>query len=413
MKQRLRKLVMLLALAPLVLSSCSGAMVSVETQTAEHKTEKPAKKQGEEGEIPTAPLADEKDKAALESLYASRGIYYGDIHCHPMAGVAKDGRKTLAEWKEKMAEAGLDFVAFLNHHQIAHMLEADWDDTIFIGGTEPQARIQDSRAAKPSVHYNMIVPSPEALYQIITSFPEYEYTGGQNGVDRLYGTFIYPGFTTARFQELIAAVKACGGLFVNAHPKQQMQSDNPLDFYFADYTGLEVFYGENGSITGEDTKANYKLWTDLLASGKRLWATAGSDSHGDATGVAVTSVYAEEKKDDAYLSHLSKGDFTCGFVGIRMAIGDAKMGSSTDFAGKRAVVSVGDFFPTVLKEGRTYTVRILTDQGVVYTASTDGKEPVTFAFDADESAAFYRVEVLDEKRPTQPIIAIGNPIWND
>ena len=34
-----------------------------------------------------------------------------------------------------------------------------------------------------------------------------------------------------------------GGLMVHAHPKQLMASDDPLDYYFADYTGLEITTG--------------------------------------------------------------------------------------------------------------------------------------------------------------------------
>ena len=96
-----------------------------------------------------------------------------------------------------------------------------------------------------------------------------------------------------------------------------------------------------------------------------------------------------------------------------MVIGDAKMGSSTDFNGKRAVVSVGAVHSAMYREGREYTVNIIADDQVVYTATYNGVDTVNFAFDCDEDVNFYRVEVLDAKRATQPIIALGNPIWND
>ncbi len=363
--------------------------------------------------IPQAPIATQTDISQLEALYAGRHALYGDIHCHPKAGVAPDGKQSLAAWKEQLAQLGIDFVAFLNHRQLAHMYEADWDSTLFIGGTEPATRISDCSNPNPTIHYNMLLPGPEALLELVTAFPEYKYTGGQNGILLNEGTFTYPSFTRDRLREVIAKVKSLGGLFVLAHPKDQdvMASNKPLDYYLSDYTGLEVFYGYRGSIVGQDTKDNYKLWTDLLAMGKRLWATAGSDSHNDATTAALTCIYSEKNQDTAYLSHLKEGDFTPGFAGIRMAIGDTKMGSSTNFQGKRLVVSVGDFYKAV--DGRTYTVNIITDAGVIYTGTTDGKETAYFALDADENAAFYRVEVLDERRTAQPIIAIGNPIWND
>ena len=77
------------------------------------------------------------------------------------------------------------------------------------------------------------------------------------------------------------------------------------------------------------------------------------------------------------------------------------------------MVSVGAIHSSMYREGRTYTVNILSSDGVVYTGSYNGVDPVSFAIDCDEDVNFYRVEVLDEKRATQPIIAIGNPIWND
>lgn len=420
MKRSFRAVAFLLALAtlfPLMLSSCSSslepAQTAEETKTEVKEEVKKTEKEETKEEIPAAPAATEADLQALEAHYAGRNPYFGDIHCHPIAGVAKDGKRTLAQWKEKMAELNIDFVAFMNHRQVAHMYEAEWDDTLFIGGTEPGTSRPDTGASNPSVHYNMFFREPEHLLEILANFPEYKYTGGKNGIEYNMGTFSYPAFTTPRLQELIDNIKKNRGLIVNVHPKQQMESSDPEDYFFDDYTGLEVFYGYRNGITGQDTKDNYKLWTDLLAMGKRLWATAGSDSHGDATTAALTCIYSSERKDLAYMDQLAVGDFTPGFAGVRMCIGDAKMGSSTDFAGKRLVVSVGAIHSSMYREGRTYTVNILSSDGVVYTGSYNGVDPVSFAIDCDEDVNFYRVEVLDEKRATQPIIAIGNPIWND
>ena len=422
MKIKFRAIAFVLILAtllPLVFASCSSSLESVQT-TEEKKTatKEEAKKteetkEEEKEEIPAAPEATQEDLNALEVHYAGRNPYFGDIHCHPIAGVAKDGKRTLAQWKEKMAELKIDFVAFMNHRQAAHMYEAEWDDTLFIGGTEPGTSRPDTGAANPSVHYNMFFREPELFLDLLKAFPEYKYTGGKDGIAYNEGTFSYPSFTTPRFEELIDKIKSQKGLIVNVHPKQQMESSDPEDYFFADYTGLEVFYGYRGSITGQDTKDNYKLWTDLLAMGKRLWATAGSDSHGDATTAALTCIYSAEKKDLAYMDQLAVGDFTPGFAGIRMCIGDAKMGSSTDFAGKRLVVSVGGIHSSMYREGREYTINIIADDQVVYTGSYNGIDTASFAIDCDEDVNFYRVEVLDEKRATQPVIAIGNPIWND
>ena len=352
----------------MILSSCSSSLEPAETKeeiktTAKEDAKQTEAEEAEEAEdgVPAAPAATEEDLKALDAFYAGRNPYFGDIHCHPIAGVAKDGKRTLAQWKEKMVEEDMDFVAFMNHKQAAHMYEAEWDDTLFIGGTEPGTSRPDTGASNPSVHYNMLFREPEDLLDLLKKFPEYKYTGGKNGIEYNMGTFSYPSFTTPRFEELIDTVKSKNGLIVNVHPKQQMESSDPMDYFFADYTGLEVFYGYRNGITGQDTKDNYKLWCDLLDLGKRVWATAGADSHGDATNAALTCIYATEKKDLAYMDQLAVGDFTPGFAGVRMCIGDAKMGSSTDFKDKRLVVSVGAVHSSMYREDRTYTVNILTN----------------------------------------------------
>ena len=72
--------------------------------------------------------------------------------------------------------------------------------------------------------------------ELLTEFEEYQFEGGAEG------HFVYPSFTRERFCELINAVKAKGGYFVHPHPKQYLDSSEPLDYWFCDETGIEVFY---------------------------------------------------------------------------------------------------------------------------------------------------------------------------
>jgi hypothetical protein len=58
-------------------------------------------------------------------------------------------------------------------------------------------------------------------------------------------------------------------------------------------------------------------------------------------------------------------------------------------------------------------LKIITDQGTVHQQMIDLSKTTYLAFDADENAAFYRVEIHNLMITEQPIIAIGNPIWND
>ena len=288
------------------------------------------------------------------------------------------------------------------------MYVPEWDNTRLIGGSEPATTIIDSKATNREMHYNMIVPTAEDLIEVVSSISKFNFTGGKNGVPLEQGTFGYPNFTRAEMQDLIQKVKDQGGLWVHVHPKQYMQSDDPLDYWFADYTGLEVFYIARES---EKSKANYELWKELLALGKRIWATAGCDEHALPRAKTLNVIYSEKQDGATYVSHLAEGDFVCGSVGIRMVIGDATMGGHTDFNGQRVVLSTGDFHSLSAVEGHKYRVDVISDEGVVFSKEIT-LDTAYIAFDADESAAFYRVEVHDESR-TDTLIAIGNPIWND
>jgi len=343
-------------------------------------------------------FATAEEAQKLDGLYSGRVAYHGDIHDHADTGGKSDGHNTLTEWKTGLQDCFMDFAGILDHKQTLHMRLPEWDNAIFIGGTEAAARITDSKATSNSLHYNMTFATPEPLEEILHAFPEYKFDGTH---------FSYPGFTTARFQELIAMIKAKGGFFSNVHPKQTMQSSDPLDYYFAERTGIEVFYQD---MESDKTQANYKLWTDLLALGKKVYATAGGDGHRMPDFYALTTIYSEKKDAASYVDYLRKGDFICGPVGIKMAIGDTTMGGECSFEGQKILFCVSDFHEYVRNERRTFRVDLINDKGVVYSQDINCASPAYFAVDADKDSAFYRVEVYDYRRECQ--IALGNPIWN-
>ncbi len=380
----------------LSLTGCSASIEGTQTdvsQTGILETEEP-------NHVLALP-ANQNQIDHLNEIYGNRTAYHGDMHDHADTGPRSDGRTTLPEWKTKLAELEMDFQAILDHRQVKHMYLPEWDDTLFIGGTE---------AATGSTHYNLIVPEVKVLETILQKYPQYAFTGGKNGVAMEDGTFDYNSIGKDTMYEIIADLKAAGGMFVLAHPMQTGAiKAGPDSYFYGDYTGVEVFYKDSAN---EESKENYDLWTALLAKGRRVWATAGCDLHNLPDAKALTTVYAEEKTAKSILSHAAAGDFVCGFAGIRMCMGETKMGSSTDFDGKTLILSVGDYYKSVKRDDRTYRIDIISDQGVVASLYTEDSETHYFAFNADENAKFYRVEVHDEKRKNS-LIAIGQPIWND
>lgn len=344
----------------------------------------------------------------LNDLYANRVAFHGELHDHANTGGTSDGERPLSHWTGALEALKMDFAAILDHKQVRHMYLPEWEDGLFLCGTEPGTDIVDSQATFQETHYNMLFENPRILEELLTEFPEYEFTGGPEG------HFVYPNFTRERFCQLIDAVKAKGGLFVIPHPKQCMKSEYPMDYWYRDWTGLEVFYRDYRDIRPgkEYTAANYALWTTLLSMGKRIWACAGGDGHKVCSDKALTTLYAEKRTNASMIKPLRVGDFTCGAVGVRMCIGDTVCGGETSLAGKRLIVSVGDFHESVYIKEHTYRVDILDDKGVVASRSLTWEEcanPVYMALDT-QNVDFYRVEVFDTTSGYR--IAIGNPIWN-
>ncbi len=344
--------------------------------------------------------ATDKDIETINALYEGRRVFHGDLHNHADTGGTSDGKRPLEHWKGALEALHMDFAAILDHRQVRHMYLPEWEDGLFICGSEPGTEIIDSGAEDKHIHYNMIFPSPKELEELLEAHPEYQFTGG------VEGHFKYPKFTKDDFCKLIDEIKERGGFFVHPHPKQCMKSEDPLDYWFRDETGIEVFYVD---MRHKHTEENYKLWHDLLALGKRVWACSGEDGHACARDTALTVIYAEEKTSAGFIKHLSVGDFVCGSVGIKMCLGETKMGGQCSFDGKRLTIAIDDFHRSVKNPEHKYRLDIITDAGVIASEEISCEEPSFFALDT-EDRAFYRVEVFDATQELR--IAIGNPIWN-
>ena len=343
-----------------------------------------------------------KDIAKVDGLYAGRKPFHGELHDHSACG---DGKNTLAEWKAGMEALEMDFATIVDHHQVEHMYHRDFIDGMFLGGTEPGATITDITAARPRVHYNMLFADPKPLEQLVTEFEEYQFTGGQTG------RFGYPRFTRERFTQVVQRVRELGGFFVHPHPKQLMESEDPLDYWFGDDTGLEVLYTYHQDRDGEATAANYKLWTDLLSAGKRVYATAGNDEHHMPSDKALTTLYAERRSSAAYLEVLRSGDFVAGPVGMQMCIGDTRMGGRCSFAGQRLVLRIGDLHRSVFDPAHTYRVVLYAGNRKVAKCDFTCLQPAYFAWNVKPEMPFYRAEIWDVTLNSR--LAYGNPIWNE
>ena len=347
--------------------------------------------------------ATERDLELLANIYGNRELYQGELHDHASTGGTSDGQRTLEHWKGAMEVQEMDFATILDHRQVRHMYLPEWDNSIFIGGTEPGSCIKTETGENlGELHYNMIFSDPKQLEGLLEEFTEYEFTGGPEG------HFRYRSFTKKRFNQLIDAVRRRGGFFVLPHPRQiPYGPENATDWWFQDGVGIEVTYAYLDSIP---TQNNYLLWLELLQAGARMWACAGGDYHGCARDGALTSFYAREKNSTSFLQTLRTGDFVAGPIGIQMCIGDTAMGGICNFDGQRLVIGIGKFHKSVRNPEHTYRVDVLDDHGIVYSREISCEEATYIAMDTKD-CRFYRVEVHDVTRNLR--LALGNTIWNE
>ncbi|MBQ9838375.1 MAG: hypothetical protein IJO56_02600 [Oscillospiraceae bacterium] len=361
---------------------------------------------------PLNPTAGDGDIAALEKLYEGRVAYHGDTHVHTNSGGNSDGKLPIDMWPATMDRAGVDFVAIMDHRQTIHMRMEEWDDSIFIGGAECGIYFSsvNEEKGKQKMHALYLFSDVEDFENVLNAFPEiYAYT---DGLVAQYGNGNV--LSHEQLAQIIETVKRNNGLFVYPHPLlvgNGPTSGELMDFWFADETGLEIFYGMYGPAEYRDqTLEQYELWKQLLAEGKRIWATAGSDSHTQAMTTALSTIYSEEKSGAAFLERMRVGDFTPAPIGIRMAIGDTLMGGQGSFEGEKVIFSVGDFHESVLEKYKNFRVVLLDDSGEVFRQDFTAEQTAYFAVEAKKDAKFYRVEIYDADKDL--LIGIGNPIWN-
>lgn len=356
--------------------------------------------------------ATEADVAMLENLYKDRTPFHGDLHNHSNSGGRSDGKVELRIWPMVVMDPKeMDFAVIADHKQSSHMRLEEWDPTRFIGGTELATTILDEHLDQGSMHYNVIFNDPDVLDSFFKSNPEYKF--GPDDKWPGQDTFIYAKFEQKRFREIVAQIYEMGGFFTNVHPNypKYVKSDDPLDYWYGDYTGYEVMTGGNNSynLSNQYNKAAYDTWVAMLNLDKIVFATFGSDNHRYSDVNAFSTIYANEKLNTNLLEYVRKGDFTAGPVGVRMAMGDVTTGGQTDFTGKRLVICVDEFHPQAIKKDHQYRIDVYNEEGLVFSQEFDSKEAAYFAIDAAD-CKYYRADIYDVTEGY--IFAVGNPIWN-
>ena len=358
-------------------------------------------------------VATAEDIAALEALYEGRVAAYGDTHCHSASSTNSDGKVPLTDYKEYLLQNSVDFATIVDHGQATHMWHEDWDDTLFVGGSEPGLSIKGIQVkSRINMDYSMIFTKLEGLEAVLNKYiVEYAYNKNSG--------FFNKNFMAdhAKVAEIIQFIKDNGGMWVHVHPlcKDQYYGYDPvdvMDYWFADEVGFEVTNAGIGGTDHEQNVAAYDVWVQLLNAGKRIWATCGGDGHSILPYTWILStLYTTEKNPDGYLNQMKVGDMTAGPVGIRVAVGNTKTGSTGSFAaGDRVVIAAGDFHPQAAEDGHTYRLDVYDETGLLFSEDISTTEMNYVAFDARTDAKYYRANVYDVTAGKP--LAIGNPVFN-
>ena len=347
----------------------------------------------------------------LESLYEGRIALHGEFHNHADTGGTSDGKVDLRTWKDTMQYIlDMDFAVIVDHKQVLHMRLEDWDNTWFVGGSElgTQVGFLSNQCTQNALHYNMIFSQPEQMEAVLYEFPDkFQYQNDH---------FKYPQFKKEEFMKIVKSIQKNGGFFSNVHPlyDSYVVSTNPEDYWYGDGMGFEVLCAYSGNMSLiHNMEARY-YWEKMLNMGKRVFVTAGSDSHRLPKTESLSTFYCFEQNADEIVATARKGNFTAGPVGIRMNIGDTMMGGLGDFTNPRLVIAVSDFHSQEYHANHTYRVDVYSDSGLVASKELEGLlDPAQvsyFAMDVDPAARYYRVEIYNVTRDY--IFALGNPIWN-
>ena len=363
--------------------------------------------------------ASSADLSNLNTLYDGLTLYRGDLHEHADQPYnnwnhVATNEVSYTEYAAQIDELGIDFAASLNHHETAHIDDANWVRAKFVYGTEAGTEIVSGNAGSGGgkIHFDILFKDKADLQYIINKY--------MSSFDAVTGEYEYTtAFTRAGFTQMIDEVMSMGGFFNIPHPGANDYSDNGMDYWFADGIGIHVI--THSYWDAASNGAQRDLWISLLNAGKKVYATAGTDEHNALTGTssnstpfglrALTSVYAGSSAatdKGNLIPYLRQGVFTAGDADIQMCVGSGtKMGGTCSFDGKDLVIRIAE------KGSNKYRVNVLSNEGLVYSRELKVGSNTEIRLPADSSAMYYRVEIIDTTM-THPgvVVAYGNPIWN-
>ncbi len=296
----------------------------------------------------------------------------GDLHMH---GVHSDGSYSIAAAIQSCKDKGLEFMAFTDHNNASQNLStlAADDQLVLIPGVE------------------------------LTS-----YKGHANLLGQLDALDDFRILTPEQAAAALGGAADKGALVSLNHP---FCPDCPWELGFdVPYDAIEVWNGPWRPLN----ETAVRWWQEQLASGRRLVAIGGSDTHGEnphvAHGTPTTYVRAEAESKEEILRAIRQGRVVLSFntdeTFIDLSIGEAGVGDTA------IVDEQKEYELTVKISGAAKdNVQLWSDRGLEREWTVDNEGAFSFLVSSDRM--FYRVEASRHLAEIDMTITscLTNPIY--
>ncbi len=310
-----------------------------------------------------------------------RAWYRGDMHLHT---VHSDGRRLPAEVAAGARAAGLDYIVSTDHNTSSAAGvwgEFAGPDLLIIDGEEITTR---------NGHYT-------ALGLPAGTWIDWRYRAVDGGLARN-----------------VAQIHRSGGLAVAAHP---LATCVACGWKFG-YAGLDAVEVWNGPWTLDD-EAVLAGWDNLLVAGKWIPAVGDSDAHSEpqVIGLPHNVVLADDLDRRSILAGVKAGRvWLAESSAVNLTFAATGGGRSAGIGERLAVADGTPVTVTLTVDGTPGTgVRLITDQGVRFTAALPASGPGTVTWTTTpRNARYVRAEV---RRPVptattlDTMVALTNPIF--
>ena len=309
---------------------------------------------------------------SIKLFPAERKLHCGDLHIHT---TNSDGSYDPSFVISSSEMAGLNFLSMTDHNTTTQYSQTGFPENITI---------------IPGVEFTNYRGHANFFFTDKNNIPNEDYLA--NSFEEMASLF--------------RRVKASGGLISINHPI----SSYPWDFGYENFPFdmLEIWNGPMRKCNMD----SIELWNEMLCSGKRISAVAGSDLHANSLGASFgnpcTMVFSENALPADLLANLYAGHSCLSFApsGPQLHFDIDGCGS-----GDEITYSPGIEAKAVCNNAcKGDTVKVISAEGIAFTAVSPHSGTFTLSFDV-KNVIFYRLELYRSLLGFPLLCGLSNPVY--